>query len=556
MQKKEKSMNAFLRIIKTIKGKKKFLISLLFIQVIQAILTVGYALFFRSIIDCAVEGNRNGVIYYVVGFALLALTQLILRTVAHFLNEFTRSGIENIFKKHLFSNILKKDFSAVTAVHSGEWLNRLTNDTLVVADGITNIIPGVCATVIRMVCAFIFLSVFIPKFALFLALIGVILVFVTVLFRKISKKLHVAIQKADGDLRVFLTEQLNALMMVKAYGKEDTCAEIADDYMAIHRRKRMNRNHFMNFSSSGFSFVMNAIRVLAALYSGFAILNGVISYGTFTAIIQLLGQVQGPIASISGYAPKFYAMLASAERIFEAAELESESEDGTPFDANEFYKNSLLSFGLKDADFSYESGENNAKIVLKKVDFSVNKGEFIAFVGRSGCGKSTVLKVFLSLLKLDNGECFISSNKGKIILDSNYRKLFAYVPQGNVLMNARICDVVSFFDKNINEEAVLNALKVACADEFVARLSDGIYTHLGERGAGLSEGEMQRIAIARAIYSGRPILLLDEATSALDAATEEALLRNIKTMTDKTVVIVTHRPKALSFVDKTINFED
>ena len=556
MQKKEKDMNAFLKIIKTIKGKKRFLISLLFIQVIQAILTVGYALFFRNIIDCAVAGDRRGVINYVVGFALLALTQLILRTVAHFLNEFTRSGIENTFKKHLFSNILKKDFTSVTAIHSGEWLNRLTNDTLVVADGITNIIPGVCATVIRMTCAFIFLSVFIPKFAIFLALIGVILVFVTVLFRKVSKKLHIAIQKADGDLRVFLTEQLNALMMVKAYSKEDTCSEIADNYMAVHRSKRMNRNHFMNFSSSGFSFVMNAIRVLAALYSGFAILNGVISYGTFTAIIQLLGQVQGPIANISGYAPRFYAMLASAERIFEVTELESENEDSEAFEANGFYKNNLSGFGLKDADFSYEDGENNAKIVLKKVNLTVNKGEFVAFVGPSGCGKSTVLKVFLSLLKLDKGECFISAEEGEIALNSNHRKLFAYVPQGNLLMNGSICDVVSFFDKEVNEEAVLNALKIACADDFVSRLDDGIHTHLGERGAGLSEGEMQRIAIARAIYSDRPILLLDEATSALDAATEEALLRNIKTMTDKTVVIVTHRPKALSFVDKTINFED
>lgn len=556
MQKKENNKGTFLKIIKTIKGKKRLLVSLLFIQIIQAILSVGYALFFRNIIDSAVAGDKQGVINYVIGLSLLALTQLILRTIVHFLSEFTRSGVENTLKSYLFKGILKKDYSSVTAVHSGEWMNRLTSDTVIVADGIVSIIPGVCATAIRMVCAFAFLAVFIPKFALFLLIIGVALVLITALFRNIAKKLHTSVQKSDGALRVFLTEQLNALMMVKSYNKEEKAAALADSYMQNHKSKRMSRNHFMNFSSSGFSLVMNGIRVLAALYSGLSILSGTITYGTFTAVLQLLGQVQGPIASISGYAPKFYAMLASAERIFEIDDFASEADENPELIANDFYEKSFLELCLKNADFSYNDIENNSKKVLKNVNFSLKKGEFVAFVGRSGSGKSTVLKVLLSLFKLDAGEALLTTDEGEIPLNSTHRKLFAYVPQGNALMNARICDVVSFFDKEINENKVLEALKIACADGFVEALPDGIYTYLGERGAGLSEGEMQRIAIARAIYSGRPILLLDEATSALDEATEEALLKNIKTMTNKTVIIVTHRTKALNFVDRTVTFED
>lgn len=556
MQKKENNKSTFVKILKIIKGEKRFLTSLLFIQIIQAILSVGYALIFRNIIDSAVSGNKQGVLNYVIGLSVLVIVQLLLRTVLHFLNEHTRSNVENILKKHLFINILKKDYSAVLALHSGEWMNRLTSDTAIVADGMVSIIPGVCATVIRMVCAFAFLAFFIPKFAVFLLIIGAVLILITALFRKISKKLHIAVQKSDGDLRVFLTEQLNALMMVKSYNKENESAVMAEAYMQKHKAKRMSRNHFMNFSSSGFSLVMNGIRVLAALYSGLSILSGSITYGTFTAVLQLLGQVQGPIASISGYAPRYYAMLASAERIFEIDDFASESGENEPFEVNEFYEKSLVEFGIRDAVFAYNDTENDSKKVLQNLNFTLKKGEFVAFVGRSGSGKSTVLKVLLSLLKLESGEGFFKTKEGDIPLSSAHRKLFAYVPQGNVLMNARICDVVSFFDSEINEEKVLKALKIACADGFVSALSNGIYTYLGERGAGLSEGEMQRIAIARAIYSERPILLLDEATSALDEATEEALLRNIKTMTNKTVVIVTHRTKALNFVDKTVNFED
>ena len=555
MQKSNGNSATFLKILKTVKGKKRYLCFLLFINILQAALSVGYALFFRNIIDSAVAGERQLMINNIIGLAVLALTQLILRSGAHFLNEYTKSSVENSLKKHLFANVLKKDYSLITATHSGEWLNRLTNDTVVVADGLTSIIPGIFATVVRMVCAFAFLTVFIPKFALFLLVIGSALIFFTAFFRKISRKLHTDVQNADGDLRIFLTEQLNSLMILKAYGRERMSEETSSDYMKEHKAKRMRRSLFLNISSSGFSFVMNAIRVLAALYSGVAILNGVVSYGTFIAVIQLLGQVQGPIASISGYAPRYYAMLASADRIFELDEF-SDDAVNNGFDTKAFYDNQFVDFGIRNATFSYNSSETEAQIVLENLNLDIKKGEFVAFVGRSGCGKSTVLKLFLSVYGLDSGKRYLTTKTGETDLDTTFRPLFAYVPQGNVLMNSTIRDVVAFFDKEKDEKSIINALKIACADEFVSHLPDGIYTHLGERGAGLSEGEMQRIAIARAICSDRPILLLDEATSALDEKTEEKLLKNIRTMTDKTVVIVTHRAKALSFVDRTVEFSE
>ncbi len=548
MQKAKGNSTTLLKILKVVKGKKRYIYAMLFIQIFQSVLSVGYALFFRNIIDSTVARERILLINNVVGLAILALTQLILRSVVYFLGEYTRATVENQLKKHLFVNLLKKDYSLITATHSGEWLNRLTSDTVVVAEGLTNIIPGIFATIVRMGCAFIFLAILIPKFASFLIVIALVVVLFTAFFRKISKKLHTDVQTADGNLRIFLTEQMNSLMVVKAYGKEESSSQTSEVYMKEHKDKRMRRNFFLNIASSGFSFVMSAIRVLAALYSGFAILNGVVTYGTFTAVLQLLGQVQGPIANISGYAPRYYAMLASADRIFELDAFADDAVNNN-LDIKDFYANEFVGFGIKDANFSYDSSTKN---IIKNFDIDIKKGECVAFVGSSGCGKSTVLKLFLSLYGLDSGRRYLTTKTGEIELDATFRHLFAYVPQGNVLMNSTIRDVVAFFDKKRDEQNILNALKIACADEFVSRLPDGIYTHLGERGAGLSEGEMQRISIARAICSDRPILLFDESTSALDEKTEEKLLNNIKTMTDKTVILVTHRAKTLSFVERIV----
>ena len=253
-------------------------------------------------------------------------------------------------------------------------------------------------------------------------------------------------------------------------------------------------------------------------------------------------------------------MIASAERLMEA---ESFPDDGgqtrTREQIQRLYEEELESLGLEKASFTYrppmrEEGERPMSVVLEDLSLQIRKGEYVAFTGHSGSGKSTVLKLLMSIYPLDSGERYLETGAGRTELDASWRGLFAYVPQGNELLSGSIREILAFGDreKMHRDEELWTALRIACAEDFVSALDRGLDSELGESGAGLSEGQMQRIAIARAVFSARPVLLLDEATSSLDADTEKQVLENLRSMTDRTVLIVTHRPAALAICDKEI----
>lgn len=544
-------------------GRQKWGIAILsLIQFLLGISSVGYALILRRLIDVAVEGLRRQFFWSAVAFAGLVIFQIILRAISRFLVEHTKVSLSNKFKKRLFSSLMKKDYESVDGVHTAEWMTRMTSDAEIVADGAVSILPGLIGTTVKLVAALLMIMIFEPIFCYLIIPGGAILLIFTTSFRKVLKKMHKDVQEREGKLRVSVQEYLTSMLIVRAYGVEKMAEDEADAQMKAYRKVVIKRNHFSNICNMGFGLMVHGAYVLGAVICGYGILTGTMSYGTFTAVLQLIGQVQSPFANITGFFPRFYNMIASAERLMEAEDLEDgdKSKRVEAIKVTEAYKNALTSFGLEKAGFTYEppSEEERKTVVLTDIDLEVKKGEYVAFVGPSGCGKSTTLKLFLGLYPLDNGERYVQFGEKKEALDISWQGLFAYVPQGNHLMQGSIREVIAFADKEkmYDNARMKRALEIACATEFVQELEQGVDTVLGERGAGLSEGQMQRLALARAIFSERPVLLLDEATSALDEVTERKVLTNLRAMTEKTVLIVTHRPAVLEICDKIATFSE
>ncbi len=536
-------------------GKRKILLMTL-VQTVLSLIAVSNAWLLRGIIDSAVRGDRPGFFWHCAGLICLTLGLLGLRAVYRFLTEDCRSSLENRFKERLFSVLLDRDYASVSAVHSGEWMNRLTSDTAVVADGLTSILPELTGMAVKLAGALVLLVYMIPKLSLVLVPGGLALVLLTLVFRRRLKKLHKGIQEADGRLRMFLTERLGAMLVLRAFGQEQAAGAQGRVHMADHKRARMRRNTFSNLCNLGFGLAIQGAYVLGAVVCSYGILTGTMTYGTFTAVLQLISQVQAPFANLSGFLPRYYAALASAERLMEAEQYSLDQPVGalSAQEAARLYEEDFDGFRLEAAAFSYPGTERTQ--VFKDLNLTIEKGQYVAFTGHSGCGKSTVLKLLLALYPLDAGSQWLRKGRQEVPLTSQYRALFAYVPQGNQLLSGTVRQVVTFGDPQAmqEEEKLQQALQAACAWDFVQSLEKGLDTTLAERGAGLSEGQLQRLAIARAIFSRRPILLLDEATSALDEETEAQVLRNLRAMTDKTVIIVTHRPAALEICDKEVHF--
>lgn len=539
-----------------VSGKLKLRVLLLvLLNSAISISAVAFALVLREAIDGAVSGNKMVFLKFVIILGLIMVGQIAARGVIRFLDEYVRSGMENVIKTRLYETILSRKYSAITAFHTGELLNRITNDAVVVADGFVQIIPGIIAMLVKLVGAAAVLFVLDYRFSvIFFAGGGLVLIFTT-LFRRVMKKLHKDVQAADGVLRSYLSENLGSLMVLKTFGAERKSIDTSKQYMDKHRFMRMKRNKFSNICNVGFGLVMNGGYIFGLCWCSFGILHGSITYGTLSAVLQLVDQLWAPLANMTGYLPKFYGMLSSAERCMELETLEEEHVE-SQFSRDycrELYKY-MTAIECKNITFRYEDD-----IILENADISIGKGELITIMGNSGAGKSTLLKLLLAIYEPEKGTLELKTDKESYALTERYRKMFAYVPQGNFLMSGNVTSAIASLDDtnaDVDMDKVKAVAHIACADTFVEKLEHGYDTLIGERGMGISEGQAQRLAIARALYTDAPVLLLDEATSALDEQIEKKVLKNIRELTDKTVIIVSHRKAVLEVCDRCVVLED
>lgn len=545
-------------VLQAVKGKKRYVAVETLLQALVGLGYICYSLLFREMIDRAVQKDTPGFFRFLVMLIGVALLSILLRAVIRHVEEYTCAELENTLKQRMFSQLLHRKYADVTAVHTAQWMNRLTSDTVVVAGGLAQIIPNLGGMAVKMIGAFCTIVMLQPMFALLVIPCGLLTILVGYFIRPAMKRLHRQIQDSDGQVRELLQERLDNLLIVDAYSQQEQSVDMARERMELHRNARMKRNLLSNLNQVGFGTAMQGMYILGAGFCAWGILNGTVSYGTMTAMLQMISHLQSPLSSVGGYFNQWYGMLSSAERLMEAEKLAGD-EDADRADqkvSRDLYEHDFAAIQLENLVFSYverSQGEELA-VTIHYEDHTFRKGEFISLAGPSGCGKSTLLKLLMFIHRPDSGRILLNGAGGARPLTAADRGLFAYVPQGNMLMSGTIRQIIAFYDEDAmaREEQMRLALRIACAEEFVNALPQGLDTVLGEHGAGLSEGQIQRIAIARAIFSGRPILLLDEATSALDELTEARLLENLKNMTDKTVLIVTHRPKACEVCDRVI----
>lgn len=597
---KEKSTLTWLK--KVTKKYRSFVVLLTVFEIIVSGLGICYALVLKQMVDRAVVKDSHGFVIGMIGFGMLVLGQLIIRIITRQISEYTRSSMENALKQILFHSILIKDYGSVSLKHSEEWMNRLTSDTVVCADGMTDILPGFFGMMIRLVGSLVLILYLQPGLAVIMIPGGILFVIITVVLRRPLKRFHKDVQEKDGKVRMYLQEWISSMLVVRVFGVENIAVEQAADTMEVHKGSRMRKAWISNICNSGFSLAINGMYLLGIGFCGYGIIHGNVTFGTLTAMIQLIGQLQSPLASLGGYVPRYYTMIASAERLMEVEQYE-DADGAILYSADEvqkLYEEQIREITFRRVSFCYpgevDTGSptvrkgdvvaaNSAdtgivehkRDVLQDVSFSIAKGDSMAVTGTSGCGKSTMLKLLMGIYRPQTGTIAVILNDGKSIAIENMKRLFAYVPQGNFLMGGSVRNVITFgkskdgtadclktdnadgdhADRNDMDldEKLERAVHLACAD-FVYDLPMQLDTILGEKGAGLSEGQMQRIAIARALYADRPVLILDESTSALDQQTERKLLDNLKQLTDKTVLFVSHRLQALEICSKQLHFEE
>lgn len=525
---------------------------LLFTNTLGAALSVCFANFSKHIINGATEKHDlNYVLLYSFYLLILIMVQLALNLIGSSFSERCKGRLDMIFKKHMLQTVMKKDYSSIASYHTGDINNLMFNDVTVITEGFTTMLPNVVFFIVKLLSAFIYLVVIDKVFALVFLIGGIFVFLCTRMFRKTLKRLHKKVQETEGKTRSFIQEAISNLLVVKTFVVEDKISKQTDELQEENYAARMKRRLFGIAANAGLSTTFNIGYVFALAFGAYRLLNG-LDYGTVTAMLQLVNQIQGPFASLSGIMPKYYAVIASAERLMEIEKLPDEEEDNkADIDVNEIY-DELSAMNFDNISFRYDRD-----IILNDTSLKICKGDFVAITGISGIGKSTLLKLLLGVFKVQSGSITLQLENGaKLPVDKHTRRMFAYVPQGNMLLSGTILDNLKFINDNVTDEEIQQAIEISCAKQFIDELPDGLMTVIGEHGMGLSEGQVQRLAIARSLLSKSPVLLLDEATSALDEATEKQFLTNLKELKNVTCIIVSHKKASLEICNKIVRIVD
>ena len=511
-------------------------------QASMAIFAVVFALGSRGVIDSAANKDQDGFLLACITQGCIVLGFLLSQLLLRHTRDRLYNDLERDWKQDLLHGLLHGEYAQVSSYHSAELINRLNNDVNRINDGVLSVLPGAASMVTRLVAAVFVLGSLDLRFTVLIAGAGLVVIVTTTFLRRKLKDLNKQVNDHDGKVSGFLQECMEKLLMVQAMDVSEEVERRSDVLLNDRYKIQRKRKNISLLTNTGISVMYMGAGFLALVWCATKMLAGQMSFGSLTAIIQLVNQVQTPFSELSGVMPKYIAMVASAERLMELESIQGEPAPIGEEPAEMYRKMEYLKAdGLR---FAYDRDE-----IFAESEFALPKGAFAVITGPSGIGKSTLLKLLLGVFRPTGGRLYLSGEDYELTLDRSTRRLFSYVPQGNLLLSGSLRENLTIVKPDATQEEIDQALYVSAMEDYLPQLPKGLDTVLGESGAGLSEGQAQRLAIARAILGGSAVLLLDECTSALDADTEQKVLQRLKALPDRTCISVTHRPAAVALCD-------
>ena len=510
------------------------------IGLVRIAASLGFVWASKQLVDIATHVSSLPLSTGIGLFGGILLLQIAAFTLANWWESYTLVKTQNILRLQLFGHVLRSRWDGRERFLSGDTVNRLEEDIRVVADLVGSRIPGLVITLLQLMAASAYLLILAPNLLWVLLILMFAAVFGSKLFFRQLRRLMTAIRTRESELQQVMQESLQHRVLVLTLTNVERVLEKFGWLQAdveSNTRKRLNYNAV----SRGLMFLgFQAGHAAAFLWGILGILHGTVTYGTMTAFLQLVGQVQRPIAEFGRQVPAIITAITSIERLMELEDLEEEPREQA------VRLEEAPEIAVSHLTYSYPGAEEP---VLKDFSCTFPAGKMSVIAGHTGIGKSTLLRLVMGLLKPQEGSVTLSGIPAGPAVRGN----FLYVPQGNSLLSGTIRSNLQLANPKASEQQMKEVLETASAS-FVFTLPRGLDTPCGETGSGLSEGQAQRIAIARALLHPGSVLILDESTSALDAQTEKALIGNLHCLYHgrKTILFISHRPAAMEVADQII----
>ena len=523
------------------------IIGIMALNLSSTVITLVMTLVTKRIIDDATQSRNNSLITFIfiyLGMMILAqILSVIVSLFSTMLDEKFSFGI----RKQIYEKIIHSDWMSVKKYHTGDLMTRMTSDAGNIANGIIWTIPEIIQLCIELLLVFITLFYYSPILACFAVIIAPVAALSTFWLGKKLKLLTVKVQESEAAYRSFMQESMANLLIVKAFTNEeystDRLVELRENrFYWVFRKTKLGL-----VSSTSMSLSFQVGYIVAFAYGAMQVAAKVITFGTMSVFMTLVNRIQAPIMQLAQQIPKVVNILASAGRVIELQEIAEEEKKEEHIEAK------TLGLKVDGLTFGYSK-----ETVIEDASFEIRPGEAVAIVGESGIGKTTLVRIIMSFLNPVSGSLeFYNENGQSEEANAGIRKYISYVPQGNTLFSGTIRENIRMGNVEATEEEMLDALKMASGYDFVMELENGLDTIIGERGHGLSEGQAQRIAIARTLVRKAPFMILDEATSALDEATEQKVIDGLNNLIPKpTCLIITHRRSILQYCDREICIKD